>query len=224
MMKESGYQEKIALLKPWLVEIIDVVKRDLKNEHLKIDREFCRRYFLGKNSNQLQAEEMAAAYEKDIAAGNVGLGEFIATRWLLKHTDIYYFFEGRLKTAHPDFEKLEMLSMEESESIVAESLRKFGPIYTYIFAVFNSVVFPDAIYERLRVSALKRTDEVQSAVQEQEEREKAEGMKERHAREMAASVDRFEKKLSGMQKKYLNDVEALKRQISALQKKLVEKN
>src|SRR4051794_29125719 len=109
MLKDTGYQEKFVMLKTWIPEIVEGVKKDLKNEHLKIDKAFCKRYFLGKSLMQIQTPEMAVAYEKDIADGNAGLGEFIATRWLLKNTDVYGYFEMKLKSLTSDFEALEEL-------------------------------------------------------------------------------------------------------------------
>ena len=52
MLKETGYQEKIEIVAPWLDEIVETVKKDLKNEHLKVDKAFCKKYFLGKVLNK----------------------------------------------------------------------------------------------------------------------------------------------------------------------------
>ncbi len=219
MPEETGYQDKFILIKPWLAEIIKVVKKDLKNEHLKIDREFCKRYFMGKNILQIQPEEMAPAYEKDIAEGNVGLGEFIASRWLLKCTDLYDYFESKLSAIRPDFEELDALSYEESHPIVEGASKEFGAQNTYIFSIFNSVVFPDEILEKLRKKALVETEELEELQLQNQEAETMEKMQKRHERESSALKDRFEKKLSGLQKKYLRDVASLKKQIAGLHEK-----
>ena len=220
MLKEMGYQEKIEMITPWLEEVVDVVKKDLKNEHLKIDRNFCKKYFLGKNASNVSLKEMAEAYKSDISAGNGGLGEFIATRWLLKNTDIYGYFEERLKTVTINFEELSELPQEVSLNLMHSSVKLFGAKKTYLFSVFNSVVFPAALYAELKESALSETKETQAEQAAHEKAESLENLQLRHNREMAAIADRYEKKFSGLQKKYLNDVDALKKQIRNLQKKL----
>ncbi len=222
MLKETGYQEKIEMVKAWLADIMEVIKRDLRNEHLKVDKTFCKRYFFGKNPLQVTTEEMASAYEKDIAQGNVGLGEFIATRWLLRNTDVYGFFEEKIKSIHADFENLEELSLEESNLLLENAIAQFGATRTYIFSVFNSVVFPREVYDRLKKLAETETKEAHQQYEEQETAATLEALQKRHAREVAAMSNRFEKKISGLQKKYLQDVETLKKQVSQLQKKLSE--
>lgn len=220
MLKETGYQEKFELLRPWLVEIIEAVKKDLKNEHLKIDKEFCRRYFLGKNFVHVPLHEMADAYYRDILDGNVGLGEFIATRWLLKHTDIYGFFEQTLKTISDDFDELEELSDEQARPLLEGSIKEFGVVQTYLFSVLNSVVFPGKYYEDLRTRAIEETEKAKEEAEAEQVAESLEAMQKRHHRELSAMSDRYEKKLSGLQRKYLRDMEILKKQVSRLQKKL----
>jgi hypothetical protein len=224
MLKETGYQEKFLMLAPWMMEIVDVVKKDLRNEHLKIDRNFCKRYFLGKNLNQIELSEMCDAYQKDIAEGNVGLGEFIATRWLLKNGDIYGYFESSLKSITTDFEKLDVLPTDVSTALCEKSVKDFGAVRTYLFSVFNSVVFPSTVYEKLRERALKENKTVSEQAEKEHEIASLESLQKRHAREVASMQDRYEKKLNGMQKKYHSDVDALKKQIQTLKLKLIEKN
>ncbi len=220
MQKETTYQEKIRIVEPWLEEIIDVVKKDLKNEHLKADKPFCKKYFLGKNPAQLSVKEMADAYRVDIAQGNVGLGEFIATRWLLRHTDIYAYFEEKIKGVSEDFEQLDQLPQELSDSLMLSSVKHFGAKKSYLFAIFNSVVFPPTTYSRLKELALQERESTEKEAAAEKIKETVETMQARHVREMTALTDRYEKKLLGMQKKYLNDVAGLKKQIAQLQKKL----
>lgn len=213
MLKEAGYQEKMVWLAPWLFQIIDVVKKDLKQEHLRIDREFCRRYFLGKGPQQVTVEQMTPAYAADIAAGNVGLGEFIATRWLIKHTDIYNFFEERLKELTPDFETLEQFDEQMGKALMEEAVACFGATKTYLFVVLNSVVFSQGVVEALRRLAEAETQQVSQKTQEAALEKTMEQMQKRHQREMQAMIDKHEKKFLGLQKKYLKDTEMLKRQL-----------
>lgn len=220
MLKEMGYQEKFELLKPWLVDIIEVVKKDLKNEHLKIDKEFCRRYFLGKNFMQVQVKEMADAYAQDITTGNLGLGEFIASRWLLKNSDVYEYFEKWLTNISQDFDKLEELAETEALPILEGAIQEFGPTKTYLFSILNSVVFSERLYEGLRQKALEEREVIEQEAEAKQMIESLEAMQKRHQREMSALTDRYEKKLGGLQRKYHRDMEILKKQISQLQKKL----
>ena len=163
---------------------------------------------------------MAEAYRTDIAAGNVGLGEFIATRWLLKHTDIYSFFEEKIKGVTVDFETLEELPHDLSQALVQASIQQFGAKNTYLFSVFNSVVFPKDLYAELRKKAETQTQDLNAEAESIRTGETIEAMQHCFNREMKALTDRYEKKISGLQKKYLQDTESLKKQISALHKKL----
>ena len=223
MIKNSSYQEKFQWIQPWLISIIDIVKKDLKNEHLRIDKAFCKKYFLAKSPNQLQAEEMAIAYEKDIAEGNVGLGEFIASRWLLKNTDVYGFFEEELKHVLHEFDQITELTQEHSMRLIQKATAQFGAVKTYIFSVFNEVVFTQEAFATLKTTAEKESHTRKLETAEKDVALNLDHLKKKHAREIAAITDRFEKKLSGLQKKYLNDIEILKKQIALLQRKLSER-
>jgi hypothetical protein len=218
MLKETGYQEKIEWIRPWLVQVIEVVKKDLKQEHLKIDREFCKKYFLGKGYNSVTADQMAPAYAADIAAGNVGLGEFIASRWLLKNTDVYEFFERKLKPITPDFDQLDMIDEGISTQIMKEAVDLFGAVRTYLFVVLNSVVFPETVIANLRLQAQNYTTQHEKTQEEERIEKNLENMQKKHQREMAALMDKHEKRLVGLQKKYLKDTEMLKEQVRRLQK------
>ena len=216
----SEYQEKFEKIKPWIESVIDAVKKDLKNEHLKKDRNFCKRYFLGKNFNMVTAQEMAPAYQKEILDGNVGLGEFITSRWLLKNSDVYDYFEQELSKINPDFETIESLDEELSKNLIVNSTKLFGSVRTYLFATLNSVTFPETLFEELREKALKEENVDSKERAAVEEAESLESMQKRHGREVNSLQNRYDKKFSGMQKKYLKDTETLKKQISLLTKKL----
>ena len=222
MYKEATYQEKFSLLKQWMPSIIEKVKKDLKNEHLNIDRAFCKKYFMGKNIQQLKNDEIAQAYIQDIGEGNVGLGEFIASRWLLKNTDLYGFFEEKLKQVNPDFDQLEELSLSQSQEIMQAALAQFGATRTYIFSLLNSVVFIQQVYDELRLLAENENGRQLAVEAENEIVHSIEQLRKRYEREIASLTDRYEKKLSGLQKKYNTDTETLKKQIAVLQRKLSE--
>ncbi|MFN0064766.1 MAG: hypothetical protein ACKVOH_00865 [Chlamydiales bacterium] len=216
----SEYAEMFKLVDPWIGKILEAVKKDLKQEHLKKDREFCKRYFLGKNFNLVGVEEMIPAYRKEIMGGNTGLGEFIASRWLLKNSDVYDFFESELSRITPDFEKLEMLEEKIALQLKRESLAQFGATKTYLFSVLNAVTFSPDIFAELREKALHETEQRDEKESAQKEVESLEALQKRHQREVSSLTNRFDKKLSGMQKKYLKDTENLKKQISMLTQKI----
>jgi len=223
MIKDAGYQEKFVMLRPWLRQILEVVKKDLKQEHLKIDKAFCKRHFMGKPALQITVDEMVPAYEKEIAEGNVGLGEFIASRWLLKNTDVYGFFEQQLQTLTPDFDEITLLEPEVALTLMKGSLKQFGPVRSYLFCVLNAVAFSDEYFEKLRSFAEEETQERAAFVEEEKAAANLESLQKRHQREVSAMRDRFDKKMAGLERKYLKDMDALKKQISSLQKKLAEK-
>ena len=95
MTDDSTYKEKFANLKSWIATIIEDIKKDLKNEHLKKDFQFIKNYLGSKNVNKVTNEDLVEAYAKAIAEDDNSeqIGEFISNRWMIKHTDIYHYFE-----------------------------------------------------------------------------------------------------------------------------------
>lgn len=222
MRKEVTYKEKFALLQPWLPVLIASVKRDLKNDHLRRDPQFCKRFLAGKNPVKVAEEDLVEAYKSAIAESENGeaIAEFIANRWLLKHGDIYSFFEQQLSAIARDFTEIEELPHEDSKRMSEAAVAAFGAQRSYLFAILNSVVFPETIFQTLAKQA------EQSHKHEEEERlqfsEKAalDQIVSGYEQQMARLIDKYEKKLGGLQKKYLQDTDALKKQISQLQRKL----
>ena len=45
MLKNITYKDKFAMLQEWMPFIVDAIKRDLRNEHLRNDVAFMKRYF-----------------------------------------------------------------------------------------------------------------------------------------------------------------------------------
>jgi hypothetical protein len=145
-----GYKEKFEMLRPWIKSIVGAVKKDLKQEHLKIDQKFCKRYFLGKNALNVTTAEMATAYDNEIAEGNVGLGEFIASRWVLNNREIYDYFEEKLNKLTPNFDEIAALPEGLSQNLMQGAIKQFGAVNTYLFCILNSVVFPESLLKELR--------------------------------------------------------------------------
>jgi hypothetical protein len=225
MKKDATYQEKFNHLKDWMPSIIESIKKDLKNEHLKKDLGFSKKYLGNKNINKVTSEEFVTAYNKAIAeeAEGEGLAEFITSRWLLRHSDLYEFFERHLTQINPNFSDLTELTAEQSKGLSSAAEKQFGAVQTYLFSVLNSVVFPASVFKELETKARQEQHSVGEEKQRQSEQLSAEAMKREHEREMARLTDKYEKKLIGLQKKYVIDVEALKKQVSLLQRKLQEK-
>lgn len=217
MDRNATYVQKFQLLKPWILEIVRDVKKDLKNEHLKADKRFFLKYFSGKAPAKLSVEELADAYYTQIVQENdEGLAEFVCSRWLLKHTDLYEFFAVHLKGITDDFDQLEQLPQELGDTLVQQGIEQFGGRLTYLFAVINSVVF-----SQTQLDQLKQAAEQEQAQPEPEAADQSAELK-RLQREIARIENRYEKKLSGLQRKYINDTEALKKQVVTLQRKLSE--
>lgn len=225
MYKNASYKEKYAALDEWFPSIIESVKKDLKNEHIKKDYSFAKKYLSSKNPNKLTTEELVQAYKKAIAEDEKGeeLAELLTSRWLLKHSDIYDFFEQQLSRIYPDFTTIEELEMAPSQNLIELARQEFGSSHTYLFAVLNSVVFPADIFKQLHEQAQNETlvqKEQQSLIHENLS---LENLKTTYETEIARLTDKYEKKLAGLQKKYVIDIESLKRQVAQLQRKLNEK-
>ena len=222
MYKNATYQEKFTGIRDWMPAIVDVIKRDLKNDHLRNDLYFVKTFFSSKNLNKITNDELAEAYIKALTTETKAeeIGDFITSRWLLKNTELYELFERRLSQLSPDFTALEELDLATSQEIAKEAVKDFGATKTYIFSVLNAVVFPEAVFKQLRDQALQelKSDKVHQEITA--EKMSIEKMQQVFERDFARLTDKYEKKLAGMQKKYLVDVEGLKKQIAALQRKL----
>lgn len=218
MTNDTTNLTKFAILKNWLPTIIDTIRKDLKKDHLSKDVAFLKQYFSGKPVNKLTNEELAAGYaaalENEETAESVG--EFITNRWLLKHADLYYLFEGHLVKINPDITQITSIEESVAAPIIDESVEQFGAIDTYLFCRMNSVAIPESIFERLE----KRAQEEVGATKEKVKHESIEEVERQYERVIARLTDRYEKKLSSLERKYVQDTETLKKQIGNLQRKL----
>jgi hypothetical protein len=222
MRKDATYKEKFILLKPWLPLLISTVKKDLKNDHLKRDLQFCKRYLAGKNPAKLSDAELTTAYAAALEESENGeaIGEFIANRWLLKMGDIYHFFEQNLSAIAPNFTDLEELSHADAKRLSEAAVAEFGAPNSYLFAVINSVVFPESQFQALAKQAEVGREHEEKRNFEFHEKMSLEAVKTGYEQQIARLTDKYEKKLSGLQKKYSQDTEALKKQLAQLQRKL----
>lgn len=224
MLKNATYKQKFQLLNPWMVSIVETVKKDLKNEHLRSDPAFCKQYLSG-NYQKATTEELAEAYAKALAAdeNSEALGEFITNRWLLKHTDLYDFFEQELIKIAPNFTELEEIPLTQGEKMAKAAAEEFGALPTYLFSVLNSVVLPKPVLAHLEKHSKEEAEHHHQTREKDAEEKTHKDLKTHFEQRIARLTDKYEKKLQGLQKKYMVDTEQLKKQVSLLQKKMGNK-
>lgn len=201
-------------LQDWTREILEDIKKDLKNDHLHSDPLFYKAHFGNRPQNRLELKEIFNAYEKELLQNNEEISAFVVNRWVFKHGDLYRHFADRLSQINPDFEQIERLSESESQAVLAGAIESFGAIPTFLFAMLNGVVFPEPVLEGLRKLAEKEKQDIKKGETLDCEEKNIQKIIAAHAREVA----RLNAKLEGVQKKYTRDTEALKKQIRALQK------
>lgn len=225
MLKNATYKEKFSLLNDWLHTVVKSIQSDLKAEHLKKDPKFLKVYFANKNPSKLSTEELVHGYRQALAIEEnaEAIAEFISNRWMLKHTDIYDFFEKNLSRIAPNFTEIEELDHQAAHSLMEHAISEFGAHKTYLFSVINSVVFPKTVYDQLRHRALQEEVEEAKETKLEQERLSLTSMQQFYEAQMSRLIDKYEKKLLGMQKKYIQDIDALKKQVASLQRKLHDK-
>ncbi len=150
---EPTYAQKFNKLQPFFVAIFTAIKKDLRDEHLRADKGFFKRNFPGKELSKVTVDDLLAVYPILIERGYEQIGEFIANRWLLRHLDIYNFFEEQLKHYAEDFDKIVELEEAFARKLLDDAVRNFGPENTYIFSVLNCVAFSMPLMNELRTNA-----------------------------------------------------------------------
>jgi len=211
------------ILKPWISSVLGAIKKELRTDHLVNSPSFARAHFGNRPLNRVSAEEIYAAYEKDLVAGNEELTEWVINRWVFRHPEIYTHFADRLEKIDPNYGEMEKLTLDESEMVLAGAEEKFGALMVYLFSVLNQVVFPEGIVEKLRIAAEKEKAESVDEAKRVEEKESFERLKERLENENKKLEEKYEKKIEGVMKKYQTDIEGFKKQIRALQRQLQTK-
>lgn len=222
MLKDATYKEKFDLLQGWISAVIDDVKKDLRNDHLKGDWQFCKTYLPGKNINKITNEELVEAYTKAIKESENGeaLAEFIAHRWLLRNSDLYHYFEGELSKINPNFGEIDKIDNAKAKAIIDGAFKEHGALKTYLFTVINSVAFSKEDIATLEKLAKNEVANEKVEAQAQQEKQTLDQLKNSYEQQIARLTDKYEKKLSGLQKKYVTDVDTLKKQVANLQRKL----
>jgi len=222
MLKDTTYKQKFAMLKFWMPTIVESIKKDLKNDHLRQDIVFFKKYFPSKNVAKLTSSELAEGYSRAMAEEENAepLGEFLANRWLLKNTEIYNFFEVNLSKINPNFHEIKEIDAQKSKEIINDAIGQFGEPNTYMFSVLNAVVFPQEIYQELDHKAKESLKKEQMAAKSKEEQQSVEKVMKNYELQISRLTDKYEKKLIGFERKYHQDIEMLKKQINNLQKQL----
>lgn len=225
MLKELSSKQKIIFLQEWLPSLIEAVKKDIRQEHLKQDWLFVKKYLSGKSLHKLTTEDLVQAYTKAVEEEEKGeeIAEFLTNRWIMKHSDIYGYFEQELGRINPDFTEIKEVSSEEAQRMIEQSSAAFGAANAYIFCVLNSVAFPERSMADFQEQVKKEKSMHEAAKECENLRISEEELLRSHEREIARLTDKYEKKLNGLQKKYVTDIDALKKQISSLHKKLATK-
>ncbi len=206
-------------LEPWLPQILEEIKRDIKSDHLAKDPAFARAHFGNRPIQRLTNEELFAPYIRELLAGNEQLVEWVVNRWVFRHTDLYQHFADRLSAIQTDFANLTALTSDQEEQVLAGAPDRFGYQDTFLFARLNQVVISPVRMEALRAAALAEQKAKVAQKAEAEVTRSREELELRHKTELARLIDKYEGRLTGMQRKYLTDTEALKKQIRALQKR-----
>jgi hypothetical protein len=210
---------KYHTLQPFLNEILDSIRKDIKTDYLPGSMSFYRTHFGTRPMSRLTGEEINDVLSKELLLGNEDLSEWVVNRWVFKHGELYRHFAERLGVINADFDAIQSLSTEESRTILAGSKQSFGARPVYFFAVLNGVVFPEEIFAELRREAEEEKSQQNTEAETAKEQLSLTKMLERHEREMARITDKYEQKLAGVLRKYTTDIAALKAQVRALQKK-----
>ncbi len=210
MIEEKTYKVKFELVEPWTFQILSEIKRELKNDHLPKNPAFSAKYFSKKAIQKLTVEEMSQAYLTELKEGNEELGEWVASRWVLKNTEVYQYFVTMLERINPNYDEIEEIEDAKGDPMMQQSCILNGAIPTYIFSVFNQVAFTPAVYEKLREKALA---EMKNSSEAKEEK------KIDYEEVIRKLTDKYEKKLLGLQNKYTADTASLKKQIANLHRK-----
>lgn len=206
-------------VRPWITQILHAIKKDIKTDHLAVDKNFYRSHFGARPLNKLTVEEIFTVYEKELLGGHEELVEWAVNRWVFKHGDLYQRFADQLSLIHPEFHAIESLTLEQSERLLA-SLGSIPATELYLFSRLNGVVFPEAVFEKLETAAEKESEVAKAAAAKESAEESMEKELERLRRDANRLKEKFEDKLAGVQRKYQTDIDALKKQVRSLQQKV----
>jgi len=211
-VKTATPKEKFNWIKEWHPYFFSQIRRDIKNEHLRNDPGFAKKY-LGKTLPKAEVEELVDGYRKAIEDGRDEIIDFLFQSWLMKKGDIYLYFAEELSKISEDFTTLESIDKEKADDIAERACHQFGALDTTIFALINGVVFPPALFDELKKKSNKEEKTKKENAQEQSKLKEKEDLINDYELKIQRLTDKYEKKLLGLEKKYQTDVAALKKQI-----------
>lgn len=225
-IQEKNLKEKFSTVRQWLADIVHPIKKDLRQDHLIQDRGFAHKYFRGKTINKITTEEFAEAYSKAIEEEEKGeeIADFIFHRWLMKNTDIYYFFDRELSKIAEDYTTLKSIDHKVGQEIKNKAVSEFGPEKAYLFSFLNGVVFDQKIFDELAHEAEQTRKKTKQQAEGLKEQQDLDARLRNHEAEMARLKNRYEDRIAGLEKKYERDVSALKKQLAQLQRHLQAKS
>ncbi len=213
-IKDAPFVEKLSQIEPYHREILDSIKKELKQEHLSSDRAAHKKLFGNKPLHRITLDELVQAYSPMLSRIEE-LGEFVASRWIFKHAEIYEYFSERLEKALGEFEHLTQLDAEFARELVREALEQFPASKVFCFCVLNSVVLPQQEFLFLEKRA-KDTRVSADALPA----EGASSQKMWPSEEVQRLEQRYLKRIAGIERKFHNEVHHLKRQIAQLNRKV----
>ncbi len=211
-VKTATQKQKFDWIKEWHPYFFAQIRRDIKNEHLRNDPGFAKKY-LGKPLPKAEVPELVEAYTKAIEDGREEIIDFLFQSWLLKKGEIYHYFADELSKITNDFTKLDTIEKATAEDIAERACHQFGALDTTIFALINGVVFPSDLFDELKKKSRKEEKTKHDNAEEQSILKEKEDLIRDYELKIQRLTDKYEKKLLGLEKKYQTDVAALKKQI-----------
>src|SRR3990167_595178 len=99
-------------------QILEAIKKDIKQEHMDAHLEFYRKYFGNRPKKGLTTTEIFSAYAKELSEGNEEFSAWIVNRWVFKNGELYEHFVNQLSSINPDFASIETLNLEEKQRVI----------------------------------------------------------------------------------------------------------
>lgn len=212
MQGQNTWKDRFSLLSPWFADIMTVVKKDCKQEHLRLDPQFVRQHFQGKPIPKISTEDMRAVYLQQILAGQDKLAEFISNRWIFRNMDVYRYFESELQKISPNFEQIQELTIEQASQLLDNACAQFGSEKVFCFVIINEVVVPSQCFDELQRNALEKL----SYRQKNEDLKQEDDIHKKHAQEVLRIKQRYEKKIAELSKKHQYELNQLRIEIAQL--------
>ena len=220
MIKDLVLKSKFVFLQEFFGKIIHDIRKDVRQEHLKRDKAFIQKHFAKNSIDKVSVEEVEKAYFTELSTqGNDDLSNWVISKWILKHAEVYEYFVSELTKVNPKFEEIALLDVETGKSIAARAVDKFGAEDTLIFSVLNSVAFSDQIFEGLKDEAIKQLAAKRDSIKKEDTISMEEVLKQ-HQIDLSRLAERYENRIQAVSKKYIQDIEGLKKQLASMQKRL----